>query len=139
MRGAENAKLNKLENMKFTIANAFEFLREREQAGARFQTISLDPPALAKARRDLDSAYRAYKEINLRALKLLSPGGVLGTASCSFHVSESDFYIMLTDAAKDSGRNVRVLGRRSQSLDHPEVLHLPESRYLKYAILEVLE
>ena len=139
MRGAENAKLNKLENMIFTNANAFEFLREREQAGQKFQTISLDPPALAKARRDLDSAYRAYKEINLRALKLLEPGGILGTASCSFHVSESDFYLMLTDAAKDSGRNVRVLERRGQSLDHPEILLLPESRYLKYAILEVID
>jgi 23S rRNA (cytosine1962-C5)-methyltransferase len=138
-RGAENAKLNHLENMKFTNANAFEFLREREQAGAKFQTISLDPPALAKARRDLDSAYRAYKEINLRALKLLEPGGILGTASCSFHVSESDFYIMLTDAAKDSGRSVRVLERRGQSADHPELLLLPESRYLKYAILEVMQ
>ena len=138
-RGAENAKLNKLENMTFTNANAFEFLREREQAGQKFQTISLDPPALAKARRDLEGAYRAYKEINLRALKLLSPGGILGTASCSFHVSESDFYVMLTDAAKDSGRSVRVLERRGQSLDHPELLQLPESRYLKYAILEVLE
>jgi 23S rRNA (cytosine1962-C5)-methyltransferase len=139
MRGAENAKLNNLENMKFTNANAFEFLREREQAGQKFQTISLDPPALAKARRDLDSAYRAYKEINLRALKLLEPGGILGTASCSFHVSESDFYLMLTDAAKDSGRNVRVIERRGQSADHPELLLLPESRYLKYAILEVVE
>lgn len=139
MRGAENAKLNNLKNMIFTNANAFEFLREREQAGQKFQTISLDPPALAKARRDLDSAYRAYKEINLRALKLLSPGGVLGTASCSFHVSESDFYLMLTDAAKDSGRSVRVLERRGQGADHPELLLLPESRYLKYAILEVLD
>ena len=138
-RGAENAKLNKLENMTFTNANAFEFLREREQAGQKFQTISLDPPALAKARRDLEGAYRAYKEINLRALKLLESGGILGTASCSFHVSESDFYVMLTDAAKDSGRSVRVLERRGQSLDHPELLQLPESRYLKYAILEVLE
>ena len=138
-RGAENAKLNKLENMIFTNANAFEFLREREQAGAKYQTISLDPPALAKARRDLESAYRAYKEINLRALKLLSPGGILGTASCSFHVSENDFYIMLTDAAKDSGRTVRVLERRGQGLDHPELLQLPESRYLKYAILEVVD
>ncbi len=138
-RGAENAKLNKLENMIFTNANAFEFLREREQSGAKFQTISLDPPALAKARRDLDSAYRAYKEINLRALKLLEPGGILGTASCSFHVSESDFYLMLTDAVKDSGRSVRVLERRGQSADHPELLLLPESRYLKYAILEVMQ
>ncbi len=138
-RGAENAKLNNLENMIFTNANAFEFLREREQAGAKYQTISLDPPALAKARRDLDSAYRAYKEINLRALKLLESGGILGTASCSFHVSENDFYIMLTDAAKDSGRSVRVLERRGQGLDHPELLQLPESRYLKYAILEVVD
>lgn len=136
-RGRENAALNGLNNMTFTPANAFDWLHQRDTAN-RYQTISLDPPALAKARKDLDAAYRAYKELNLRCLKLLEPGGILGTASCSFHVSESDFYVMLEDAAADAGRMVRVLERRSQASCHPEVLNFPESRYLKYALLQVM-
>lgn len=136
-RGRENAALNGFTNLSFTAGNAFDVLRERERGGVKYQTISLDPPALAKAKRDLPAAYRAYKELNLRAMKLLEPGGILGTASCSFHVSESDFYTMLRDSASDAGRNVRILERRAQSSDHPELLALPESRYLKYALLEV--
>jgi 23S rRNA (cytosine1962-C5)-methyltransferase len=138
-RGAENARLNGFDHLEFTAGNAFDLLRARENAGMTYHTISLDPPAFAKARRDLDAAYRAYKEVNLRALRLLEPGGILGTASCSYHVSEADFYTMLRDAAADAGRSVRVLERRSQSSDHPELLTLPESRYLKYALLEVVE
>jgi 23S rRNA (cytosine1962-C5)-methyltransferase len=136
-RGAENAKLNGFTNLSFTAGNAFDLLRERERNGERYQTISLDPPAFAKAKRDLPAAYRAYKEVNLRAMKLLEPGGILGTASCSFHVSEPDFYGMLRDSAADAGRTVRILERRGQASDHPELLNLPESRYLKYALLEV--
>jgi 23S rRNA (cytosine1962-C5)-methyltransferase len=136
-RAEENARLNELDNLEFTVGNAFDLLRERERAGERYHTISLDPPAFAKARRDLPAAYRAYKEVNLRALRLLEPGGILGTASCSYHVSEADFYLMLRDAAADAGRTVRVLERRSQASDHPDLLTLPESRYLKYALLEV--
>lgn len=136
-RGRENAALNGFTNLSFTAGNAFDVLRERERGGVKYQTISLDPPALAKAKRDLPAAYRAYKELNLRAMKLLEPGGILGTASCSFHVSESDFYTMLRDSASDAGRNVRILERRGASSDHPELLALPESRYLKYALLEV--
>jgi 23S rRNA (cytosine1962-C5)-methyltransferase len=136
-RGEENARLNGFDNLRFTAGNAFDLLRARERAGERYHAISLDPPAFAKARRDLPAAYRAYKEVNLRALRLLEPGGVLGTASCSFHVSEPDFYQMLRDAAADAGRTVKILERRSQSSDHPELLTLPESRYLKYALLEV--
>lgn len=136
-RGQENASLNGFTNLSFTAGNAFDILRERERSGIKYQTISLDPPALAKAKRDLPAAYRAYKELNLRAMKLLEPGGILGTASCSFHVSESDFYDMLRDSASDAGRTVRILERRAQSSDHPEILALPESRYLKYALLEI--
>jgi 23S rRNA (cytosine1962-C5)-methyltransferase len=136
-RGQENARLNGFDNLSFTEGNAFDLLREREREGQRYGAISLDPPAFAKARRDLPAAYRAYKDLNLRALRLLEPGGVLGTASCSFHVSEPEFYLMLRDAAADAGRTVRILERRSQASDHPELLTLPESRYLKYALLEV--
>ncbi len=136
-RAEENAQLNNLSNMIFTEANAFDWLHAKDTK-ERYHTISLDPPALAKARRDLDGAYRAYKELNLRCLKLLEPGGFLGTASCSFHVSEADFYTMLEDAAADAGRMVRILERRSQAACHPEVLNFPESRYLKYALLQVM-
>jgi 23S rRNA (cytosine1962-C5)-methyltransferase len=138
-RAAENAALNGFDNLAFTVGNAFDLLRARENSGMTYHTISLDPPAFAKARRDLDAAYRAYKEVNLRALRLLEPGGILGTASCSYHVSEADFYTMLGHAAADAGRTVRVLERRSQASDHPDLLTLPESRYLKYALLEVVE
>jgi 23S rRNA (cytosine1962-C5)-methyltransferase len=136
-RGEVNARLNGFSNMTFTEANAFDWLHHKDTA-ERYQTISLDPPALAKARKDLDNAYRAYKELNLRCLKLLEPGGILGTASCSFHVSETDFYTMLEHAAADAGRMVRVLERRSQAICHPEVLNFAESRYLKYALLQVM-
>ena len=136
-RGSENAALNGFSNLSFTAGNAFDILRDLERSGVKYGTISLDPPALAKAKRDLPAAYRAYKELNLRAMKLLEPGGILGTASCSFHVSESDFYGMLRDSASDAGRTVRILERRAQSSDHPEILGLPESRYLKYALLEI--
>ncbi len=136
-RAQENANLNKKTNMEFTESNAFDFLRNQKR-GTTYQTISLDPPALAKARKDLDAAWRAYKELNLRAMRLLDTGGILGTASCSYHLSEQDFYDMLQQAAQDAGKNVRVLERRSQSSDHPEILNVPESRYLKYAILEII-
>ena len=138
-RARENAELNGFGNLTYTVGNAFDLLRERERSGARYQTISLDPPAFAKAKRDVDRAYAAYKEVNLRAMKLLEPGGILGTASCSYHVSETDFYTMLRDAAADAGRTVRVLERRSQSSDHPEIITVPETRYLKYALLEMVE
>jgi 23S rRNA (cytosine1962-C5)-methyltransferase len=138
-RARENAALNKLENLTYTVGNAFDLLREREREGKLYDAISLDPPAFAKAKRDLDAAYRAYKEVNLRAMRLLDKGGILGTASCSYHVSEAYFYEMLRDAAADAGRTVRVLERRSQSSDHPEIITIPETRYLKYALLEIVE
>jgi 23S rRNA (cytosine1962-C5)-methyltransferase len=119
--------------------DAFEFLRSEESAGAHYDTIVLDPPAFAKTRHSIDGALRGYKEINLRAMRLLSPGGMLFTASCSFHVSASLFRDMLRDAAGDSGRRIALREFRGQPLDHPEVLTIPESGYIKGALLEALD
>jgi 23S rRNA (cytosine1962-C5)-methyltransferase len=133
-----NAKLNGLENITFTRARAFDVLRERSDAGALYDAVILDPPAFAKTRRELPKARRAYKEINLRAMKLLNPGGVLITCSCSFHLSRELFEETLRSAAADAGRVMRVREWRGQATDHPEILTVPETRYLKCAILERL-
>jgi len=117
-------------------ANAFDFLRAEEAAGKRYDTIVLDPPAFAKRRSAVEAALRGYKEINLRALKLLSPGGLLATFSCSYHVSHAQFRALLASAAADAGRPVRLREWRGQAADHPEVLQIPESSYLKGAILQ---
>jgi 23S rRNA (cytosine1962-C5)-methyltransferase len=119
-------------------ANAFELLRDYSDAGRHYDTIVLDPPAFAKTKRNLETAIRGYKELNLRALKMLRPGGVLVTCSCSFHVGQSDFMQMLTDAARDAHRDLRVLEVRSQSKDHPVVLAIPETFYLKCVIAAVV-
>ncbi len=131
-----NAELNGLSNIAFTQANAFDLLRERSDAGERYDVVILDPPAFAKTRRDLPAAIRAYKEINLRAMKLLAPGGVLVTCSCSYHFSRELMEETLRSAAADTGRAVRVREWRGQAQDHPEILTIPETRYLKCAILE---
>lgn len=132
----QNAALNDLTNLIFTRANAFDLLRERSDAGKRYDAIILDPPAFAKTRRDLSKARRAYKEINLRAMKMLSPGGVLITCSCSYHLSREMFEETLRLAAADAGAAMRAREWRSQAADHPEVLTIPEIRYLKCAVLE---
>ncbi|RIH83786.1 Ribosomal RNA large subunit methyltransferase I [Meiothermus luteus] len=137
-RAEENARVNGLGNLITLEANAFEFLRAEERRGARYDLVVLDPPAFAKSRRDLERAYAAYKEINLRALKLLAPGGILATASCSHHLTEPLFYQMLAEAAADAHRSVRVVERRGQGWDHPVLLNVPETHYLKFAILEAL-
>ena len=131
-----NAKLNGLDNLTFARTRAFDLLRERSDAGERYDTVVLDPPAFAKTKRDLPRARRAYKEINLRAMKLLSPGGILITCSCSYHLSREPFEETLRSAAADAGRTMRVREWRGQAADHPEVLTIPETRYLKCAILE---
>ncbi|MBA2441078.1 MAG: class I SAM-dependent rRNA methyltransferase [Rubrobacter sp.] len=131
-----NAALNGLENVTCTRANAFDLLRERSDAGERYGLVVLDPPAFARTRRDLPAARRAYKEINLRAMKLLEPGGVLFTCSCSYHFSRELMEETLREAASDAGRRARVLEWRGQSLDHPEILTVPETRYLKCAVLQ---
>lgn len=121
-----------------TRADAFERLRVLDREGARFDAISVDPPALAKRARDLPRATAGYKELNLRAMRLLAPGGVLATSSCSAHLSEFAFLDVLTEAAADAGRAFRVLGRFGPSPDHPERLGFPESRYLKCVMLQAV-
>jgi 23S rRNA (cytosine1962-C5)-methyltransferase len=120
-------------------ADAFAYLRARVREGARFDAISVDPPALAKRARDLPRATAGYKELNLRAMRLLARGGVLATSSCSAHLSEFAFLDVLTDAAADAGRAFRVLGRYGPSPDHPERLGFPESRYLKCVVLQAVD
>jgi len=134
----DNAGLNGLANLSFTRKNAFDLLRERSDAGERYDAVILDPPAFAKAKRDLPGAIRAYKEINLRATKLLAPGGVLVSCSCSYHFSREIMEGTLRSAAADAGAAMRVREWRGQAADHPEVLTIPESRYLKCAVLERL-
>jgi 23S rRNA (cytosine1962-C5)-methyltransferase len=131
-----NAELNGLTNVTFTRKNAFDLLRERSHAGELYETVILDPPAFAKAKRDLPGAIRAYKEINLRAIKLLAPGGTLITCSCSYHFSRELMQDTLRSAAADAGATMRVREWRGQAADHPEVLAIPETHYLKCAVLE---
>ena len=138
-RARDNFSRNSLTNVETVETDAFEYLKTQERSGAGFDTIVLDPPAFAKTKASLAAALRGYKEINLRAMKLLRPGGLLFTASCSFHVSTSRFLEMLTDAAADSGRRIVLREVRGQSLDHPEVLTIPETGYLKGALLEALD
>jgi 23S rRNA (cytosine1962-C5)-methyltransferase len=133
-----NADRNGLKNIEAIEANAFDFLRDRHRQGARYDTIILDPPAFAKNRESVEAALRGYKEINNRAMRLLRPGGILITCSCSHHVSEGDFAEMLADAAKDAGCWARVLERRFQSADHPILMTVPETLYLKCFILEIV-
>ena len=106
-------------------------------AGRQYDTIVLDPPAFAKNKRNLENAIRGYKELNLRALKMLRPGGTLVTCSCSFHVSATDFLEIIASAARDAHRNLRLLENRSQAKDHPILLHVPETAYLKCVITTV--
>jgi 23S rRNA (cytosine1962-C5)-methyltransferase len=133
-----NADFNRLENIEFMEGNVFDFLREREKAGAVFNTICLDPPAFAKNRGALPAARAGYKEINLRALKLLAPEGILITSSCSYHLSEADFLELIQSAAQDARRPVQLLERRGQSTDHPMLLGMPETQYLKCLIFRAL-
>lgn len=135
-RVRENAALNELTNVEPVEADAFDFLRAEEKAGARYDTIVLDPPAFAKNRGSLDGAIRGYRDINLRAMKLLAPGGMLYTASCSYHLSKADFEEMLRESAAHSGRRMILRGLTGQPADHPEVLTIPETGYLKGALLE---
>ena len=137
-RARHNAELNGLTNVEFIETNVFDKLREFDDAGERFDTIVLDPPAFAKNRAALEGALRGYKEINLRALRLLNPGGVLITCSCSYHVSEELFLLTLMDAANDAGRTVQIVEKRTQARDHPMLLTVPETYYLKCIVLRVV-
>jgi 23S rRNA (cytosine1962-C5)-methyltransferase len=133
-----NQELNGFSNLEWKEANCFDFLKSADQAGERFDTIVLDPPPFARHKSNLESALRGYKELNLRALKMLAPGGMLITCSCSYHVSEADLLEAVAGAALDAHRTVSVVERRTQSRDHPILLTVPETHYLKCLILRVL-
>jgi 23S rRNA (cytosine1962-C5)-methyltransferase len=135
-RGAANAALNGQTNIEWREGDAFETLRAFARARERFDTIVLDPPAFAKTRGTVAAALRGYREINLRAMRCLAPGGMLLTASCSFHVHLPAFLTMLTEAAGDSGRRIHLRRILGQGEDHPEVLTIPETSYLKGAVLQ---
>ena len=133
-----NAELNGARNVEFREANVFDALREMESAGERFDVIVLDPPAFAKNRASLKAAVRGYKEINLRALKLLNSGGVLVTCTCSYHVSEELFLEIVGEAAIDAHRRVQIIEKRMQATDHPVLMGVPETYYLKCLIARTL-
>jgi len=133
-----NRAAHRCREIEWIEANAFDLLKDYATAGRQYDTIVLDPPAFAKTKRAVPTALRGYKELNLRALKMLRPGGILVTCSCSFHVSEGEFLAMLGSAAADAGRRVRILEERSQSRDHPILLNVPETAYLKCLICQVL-
>jgi 23S rRNA (cytosine1962-C5)-methyltransferase len=137
-RAQRNAALNELTNIKFIVGNVFDQLRDFEEASRKFDTIVLDPPAFAKNRGALEGAYRGYKEINLRAMKLLNAGGILITCSCSYHMNENLFLQMLAEAAHDAHRQVQLIEKRMQGRDHPILLTVPETYYLKCVILRAL-
>ncbi len=134
-----NAELNGISNIEFRAANVFDFLAAQDRAHERFDAIVLDPPAFTKSRSAIEGAARGYKDINLRALRLLAPGGVLLTCSCSQHLSEAMLLEIVASAALDAGRTLRVLERRTQAADHPILLTVPETHYLKCLILQVVD
>jgi 23S rRNA (cytosine1962-C5)-methyltransferase len=131
-----NAALNG-RDIEWIEANVFDLLRDYSSAKTRYDTIVLDPPAFAKSKQNLEAALRGYKELNLRALKMLRPGGILVTCSCSYHVSPEAFAEMLGEAARDVRRTVRILESRGQAKDHPTLLNVPETAYLKCVILNL--
>lgn len=133
-----NQALNGTGNVEWREANCFDFLKAADHERQRFDTVALDPPAFARQRSHRESALRAYKELNLRALKILNPGGYLITCSCSYHVSEADFLEVIAAAGQDAHRNVVVVERRTQSRDHPILLTVPETHYLKCLVLRVV-
>lgn len=134
----QNRSLNGFGHVEWKEANCFDFLKAADQEKQRYDTVVLDPPAFARQKSNLESALRGYKELNLRALKILNPGGFLITCSCSFHVSEADLLEVIAEAALDAHRTVVVVERRTQSRDHPILLTVPETHYLKCLILRVL-
>jgi 23S rRNA (cytosine1962-C5)-methyltransferase len=133
-----NAELNEAGNIEFRAANVFDSLREFEAAGERFDTIVLDPPAFAKNRASVKSAARGYKEINLRSIKLLNPGGVLITCTCSYHMSQEMFLEIIAEAALDARHRLQIVEVRGQSTDHPVLMGVPETHYLKCVIVRLV-
>lgn len=135
----EHAALNGLSNIEPVEGDAFDLLREWSREGRQFETIVVDPPAFAKHRQAVSGALRGYKDINLQAMKLLAPGGLMFTASCSFHLSRGLFFEMLQEACADSGRSFALRAITGQPLDHPELLTVPETGYLKGALIEAMD
>lgn len=134
----QNAALNQpAREIEWIEGNAFDLLKGYAEAGRQYDTIVVDPPAFARSRKTLETALRGYKELNLRALKMLRPGGVLVTCSCSYHVSEADFLQTVAAAALDARRTVRLIEKRGQARDHPVLVGVPETAYLKCLILQV--
>jgi 23S rRNA (cytosine1962-C5)-methyltransferase len=133
-----NQELNQIGNVRFREANSFDLLKQFDEEERRFDMVILDPPAFAKNRDSIPAAHRGYKEINLRAMKILKRGGCLVTCSCSHHISEALFLQMVAEAANDAHRTIVVVERRTQSRDHPILLTVPETHYLKCLILRVL-
>jgi 23S rRNA (cytosine1962-C5)-methyltransferase len=135
----QNEKLNPgaKNEIEWMEANAFDLLRDYADAGRQYDTIVLDPPAFARSKKNLPAALRGYKEMNLRAMKMLRPGGTLVTCSCSFAVSEDEFLTMLGEAAQDAHRSAKVIEKRTQSKDHPILLGVPETFYLKCVICSI--
>lgn len=133
-----NQQLNSISNVTFREGNTFDLLKEYDEVGRRFQMVILDPPAFAKNRDSIPAAHRGYKEINLRAMKILQPGGFLLTCSCSYHITEALFLQILAEAANDARKTVVVAERRTQSQDHPILLTMPETHYLKCLIVRVI-
>jgi 23S rRNA (cytosine1962-C5)-methyltransferase len=136
----KNAALNAIRNgreLEWIEANAFDLLRDYAAANRRYDTVVLDPPAFAKTKRDVEKALGGYKELNLRAMKMLRPGGILVTCSCSFHVSAADFLGVLAAAAQDAHKSLRVVENRGAAKDHPILLNVPETSYLQCVILSV--
>ncbi len=134
-----HAGRNGIDNVQWVEANAFDFLKNADRRGETYDMVILDPPAFAKNKRELAGALRGYKEINLRAMKILRPGGILISCSCSYHLSEAMMEEILTSAASDAHRAFRVVDRRRQAADHPILLGFPESLYLKCQVLELLD
>jgi 23S rRNA (cytosine1962-C5)-methyltransferase len=133
----ENAQLNGAANLEVVEANAFDYLRDESEKEPAYDLVVLDPPAFAKNKDSIPAARRGYKEINLRAMQVLKPGGILVTASCSYHVSEEAFEEIVLDAARDAARPAQVLERRGAGRDHPSLLGVPETKYLKCFVLRL--
>ena len=132
---AETARTNGLAGVSPVEANAFDWLRDAAAGSDRYDMVVIDPPAFAKDKMSVERAVAGYKELNLRAMRLLSPGGYLFTASCSYHVHRGMFFGMLAEAAADSGRRMQLIEIRGASADHPELVTVPETGYLKAALL----
>ena len=138
-RARANAALNGFTNLETRETDAFDFLKTAERSREKYDTIVLDPPAFAKTKSALPAAVRGYKEINLRAMRMLAPNGILLSASCSFHLSKAMFLEMLQDAAADSGRRMILREIRGQPSDHPEIITIPETGYIKSALLQAAD